>query len=542
MEISQNINIHNKFEFILEDAATGEIKQKATAYNMIVNSGRSAISSFLNYIGGALDGTRTFHEYFSQLMEIGRGSGTIAMTDTDLFNVISRKTTSRYAAVYDPDTKVGYYVVRGIWNPEEAMNENITEVCLRSNRIYQEPIINHALITDSEGAPISVQKGENDLLTVYCTIYFALEEPSYAGENCRLVNSESNGVLQTFLYEKGHFKSGWYLGVDISKWRYLPGTSIIEETASISVRRQDSRMTIGVENEKVYVGANYRFEASSANAAEGIHTARITWNGDTYLAMKFPLSTIFEGKEILDETIGVGDGSNAGFNLNWNTFNLNSDEIYVNDVLQVRGTDYTIQNGVKSGINAMPYCKRTFLSLYGVDTENPTGAYSVMANTYPVNRTWGLTLPASVTTLSLPYPYVIFEFETPVTANMLETYSNYSTNDYIKDYNFYGSMDNENWTLLVENTANYSVGVTAQKSFTEGTYKYFKYEARSKRGSSNVLRLTQIGLITTKPHIEFTTPPVLDAVVKANYSVPYIPKDVNHVLDFKFKINIAINA
>ena len=38
MELKIPVNIHNKFEFEVTDAATGEIKQRVTAYNIVLDN------------------------------------------------------------------------------------------------------------------------------------------------------------------------------------------------------------------------------------------------------------------------------------------------------------------------------------------------------------------------------------------------------------------------------------------------------------------------------------------------------------------------
>jgi hypothetical protein len=53
----------------------------------------------------------------------------------------------------------------------------------------------------------------------------------------------------------------------------------------------------------------------------------------------------------------------------------------------------------------------------------------------------------------------------------------------------------------------------------------------------SVLGLYQV--YNKKNQIQFTTPPALNAVITADYSVDYIPKDSNHVLDIGFSIQFA---
>ena len=72
-----DLRARNKFEFELRDGATGELKQTAVAYNIIVDN-------FFTYI---MKGAYTpIHS-----MDIGTGTGTISATRSSLFNRVYNK-------------------------------------------------------------------------------------------------------------------------------------------------------------------------------------------------------------------------------------------------------------------------------------------------------------------------------------------------------------------------------------------------------------------------------------------------------------------
>src|SRR5574344_1769905 len=82
MQIKEKVLLHNKFDVKVVDSRTGEVKQTATAYNVItnyyfnsrlLNSPMYKTSDLLTYIA------------------VGTGAGTPAITDTALFTHLTRK-------------------------------------------------------------------------------------------------------------------------------------------------------------------------------------------------------------------------------------------------------------------------------------------------------------------------------------------------------------------------------------------------------------------------------------------------------------------
>ena len=73
MQAKEKVLLHNKFEIEVVDAATGELKQKAYAYNVIVNY---YFSSRLT--GSPLGVSADLLRYIA----LGTGMGTPAITDT----------------------------------------------------------------------------------------------------------------------------------------------------------------------------------------------------------------------------------------------------------------------------------------------------------------------------------------------------------------------------------------------------------------------------------------------------------------------------
>ena len=156
MQVKQGVNIHNRFDIEVRDVSTGKLKQKVSAYNIILNQMYNRLcggSSYFNYI------------------HFGTGTGVVSPTRTSLFTHLGTK-----SAVTDETIKampVSKWKCRIVLNPEEYVDKIITEVGIAFGDSSSN-LVTHALLSDAEGNPISINKTSTDVVIIYATVFITL--------------------------------------------------------------------------------------------------------------------------------------------------------------------------------------------------------------------------------------------------------------------------------------------------------------------------------------------------------------------------------
>lgn len=145
------IKLHNRFDIQVRDAETGEIVQKAQAENIVLDR---MYTRLLN-----------FQSYFDQIV-FGTGTGTLAASRTTLFTRLGNKAAVTESLVRSYPTSVWTKKIRletGEYNGNTLTEVGISETTTNINT--------HALITDSEGNPLSVEKTITRIIDIYATVF-----------------------------------------------------------------------------------------------------------------------------------------------------------------------------------------------------------------------------------------------------------------------------------------------------------------------------------------------------------------------------------
>ena len=149
-------NIHNKFDIEVIDGKTGEIKEKAEAYNMVLDN-------LWHYI---IETTTAF----GTAIQYGSGTGIISASDTSLFNRVNGINVTQDSLDCDYVNKViarRCHINLGLTT---SVGVNITEVGLAAGT-GNGTLTTHAMLQDMNGNPISIAKTEFDIINIYATIY-----------------------------------------------------------------------------------------------------------------------------------------------------------------------------------------------------------------------------------------------------------------------------------------------------------------------------------------------------------------------------------
>lgn len=383
INIESKAKLHNDFYFVLTDGKTGQIKQKAWAYNIILNRGFSHI---LNNFEGSTYSNRRYclmrdpnHDATTTgaiqrlggKIAIGTGTGIISPTRTNLFTYLGYKNAEYHGRSYNYASRMASYTAKASWTELEHQNTLITEVGLSSYFPTSSYLTTHALIEDSEGNPISINKGEFDVLTVYATVYIIVDD-SIGGDNFSLVEG-ANALQRNFLLDMVYRNMSVYqpkFVVGKSSDAIQPTDEPVKTTVLVGAILAANQKIKDVANKRITF--QYRFASNEANDPQGIweigfyigeyaydghYTAEFSSNWNVYRSVfrsVMPVSGVWQGKDITNEEIGTGTGEQTIFNFQWKPIVENSEVVRVNGIVQTKTTHYSIDysTGVIQFVNA----------------------------------------------------------------------------------------------------------------------------------------------------------------------------------------------
>nr|DAX58176.1 MAG TPA: hypothetical protein [Caudoviricetes sp.] len=284
---------------------------------------------------------------FISYLSIGQGTGTPTKTDTSLFKVLwdvtpsllsePNKINRHYPTEEDPNT---YLEIIGKFKvpATSQYTGTITELGIG----YNTQLLTHALIRNTEGNPISINKTDIDVLFIEITLKIFFKESEYIKiqKNCldvysvvfrpqyrvnlRDMLSGVEVLWNTYNVIEGKTLSSLseYMAqqlLQISCTTYIGGCSITNE-GKLSINN-------------LRLGNN--FDNGEQNFIMGLCIGKI-------FIIEFPNENIFPRYEIKNIKVGTGDGVKKEFECPMNYFIPETDKIYINGVLQNRNTDYTL--------------------------------------------------------------------------------------------------------------------------------------------------------------------------------------------------------
>lgn len=427
----------------------------------------------------------SFSPFFTQI-HVGGGTGTLSPSRTTLFSPIT------YKAAAD-DEKVKAYPISSVtkkieFGTTEQNGKTFTEVGI-SESTTNGTVNTHALIKDAEGNPLSITKTDTDIITIYATIFFELvDDPSVDGrfnkiptEN-NLINYVIDGSTFTpslWLGDTGGYNSFNYIS-------YFRSSHVLTRTSD-SINRKNTYST------RLDVGhANYDIgEIALHNVYRVDLENSVSWNGHT----------------LSDVNIGVGDGVTTSFNIL--RYGIRDFLVKIDGV---ETHDYTL-----SGIS---YANKPYLNSASV---SPIVALAPSFYGFRELVSIG-TSPSHVLNTN--------EAGIDLTGYVLEVDFSGSSTSYLYFY-IEKSDDGINYTSLLTRT---SYGVF-RYTFTQN-YPYVRI--RASKGSFNDAYINYMRFVNpdyAEPTVTFATPPPEDAPITVSYSVPYIPKTEDYVIDLSLDLH-----
>ena len=156
MEEKINCLIHNRFDIVKRDVITGEIKEKAEAYNLITNAGWNAI----------FNGQGTYWYCVS----FGNGTAEPQVTDTTLTSRLGYKNGTNVVMDKSQINTTG--IIKKTFQIRLEANEyvgsTISEVGTGTDDTST--VFTKALLKDQNGNPLSIVKTNLDIIDIYATL------------------------------------------------------------------------------------------------------------------------------------------------------------------------------------------------------------------------------------------------------------------------------------------------------------------------------------------------------------------------------------
>lgn len=470
-------SIHNRFDIEVIDAATGEIKQKAYAENVILNQLWTA--NFWTYA-------------WFKYIHYGTGTSTPTATDTQLEHF--------YAAVEAGNLSWGY-TADTVWAKKSiqlletvAVGQTLAEIGVgRTNAAGT--LCTRALLRDMNGNIITIAKTDRDILNIYATVYLHWEVSGY-----------DNGyisVLPGYLAEQTSCVDIVSMALGLAKGagfncRFGGECCGYGTTSALTFSWNGTS--------RVLTGTAARLAAASANTNSfgGINTI----NGDLVFNVG---GSWFSGSEIVGEPIGTGDGVTTDFSTKFGAVKQGA-KIYLDGIEQTSGVSVD-QNVPDYG---MRFVRRT---------DGVRRALYTFGGTYYRD----LTLIDGDTVI-LENPYY------PATGVRSISVHGSTYSDTVR---VYGSNDLQTWTQAqTANCGNETVEVRIPTAHSG--YRYYALNGKGGTVYFSSFSVAGCSFVRNEDgDIHFTEAPAEGAIITADYTSQSIAKDSNHVFDFSFTITFG---
>lgn len=317
IELKAPMSIKNEYVLELYDK-DNKLKDKAYAYNLVTD---------YFWKGAFSSGWKPFSAMF-----IGTGTGTPSTADVNLFKKLALAFTTRTSVNYAYPTSTATYTAT--FPADASYTGTITEVGFNSSS-YSSALQTHALLQDSEGNPITINKTDTDTLIVTAKVH------------CTVSSSEELELVPASSF------------VGFTKTLAQGSNNLQPDTVYLAAN--------SVEPTKSYIGATSFGSGAFSTRCFSTSTTRIGKdNGNNMYANciyidKFgkvflPNESIFPAYELQPILVGTGDGTTTKFACPIPDFVENTEVITVDGIELTRGVDYTVDPFGNSILNASSIC------------------------------------------------------------------------------------------------------------------------------------------------------------------------------------------
>ena len=406
---------------------------------------------------------------------------------------------------------------------------------IRNTQYY---LLTHALLQDSEGNNIVIDKTDTDVVFITATFYCTYT-PSGFGSNGIYPEANKNYLLKWVL--RGSFDNS----VRFSRFT-LPYSSLMldrydGESKYTGFKSWEIRNAVGV-------AATGKLDMPMMTFLDSECNNRIIkhFGNPGVGAITFPNHDFFPPYLVERIPIGTGDGATTAFNIKAPVIMPGSETIYVNNVVKTRDVDYTIDYESNCGDWYENYhtaglsCRSNGVSFGDLASRTPNKNYSYrdpLAWWYCYDSTF---YPSSCT-VNETNPIKI-DFGTAKACNTLKIEILTVPTAQVDNLKIQTSSDGTNWTDVPNMTRSNQVW-----KFTETSARYWRvfipnYNWLYSLYHSNLPTRdgqyygSSFFLGKTVPGLKFLTPPAAGAAIDATYSLEYPFKTSNNLLRFTYSI------
>ena len=493
-------SVHNKYEVELRDARTGELKQSAVGYNVVLNKFFTLLSQRSSKLG---------------YIHLGSGTGTPKITDTSLFTF---KTAKQATVVKTVKTYPTSYIRKSITlGPAESVGVTFTEVGFGSSTTST-TLTTHSMLQDSEGNQIAIYKSDTDVLTVYATFYCTIETDLSA--ECVLPTLANNALIPAIISDN-------YAAMTL----HFSGEAPLVNSNDIT---KASITTVSVSSTADTTNYQWILKAARLDYTAGNSHMFSAVGIPNIAAWSLPNSTVFPNVRLTDITVGMGDGTETEFDLPVPLIVSGSEVIRVNGVVMERGTDYTInyRQPNKDYPELLPCGNPANVTITGGIQSTGNGM-----------MTWyGSDIPNVVS----PTHPMIFDFGSVQTFDRITTAANWL---YASTWQAYGALDysadGENWTTAYSGynrseNGRQSIDVTLSPAVQA---RYWRLRVTNVSWSYDTSHSAQswpnLSIWKEEPGIVFTNPPADGAAIEMDCTIDRPIKNENWVLDFSCAVQFT---
>lgn len=506
MKSTHEFNIHNRFDIEVQDSRTGKVRQKAQAENIVLNALWSWLCS------------SNFNSAWFSNIAYGTGSGTLAATRTTLFTFLAAKATGTPTVTFDFAN--GWCSARRaiVLSETEHVGAVLSELGI-STSTSTGFMRTHAMLKDMNGNPVTITKTAYDIITIYATVYVRFPAnaqfdsgkisaftpvPSLYGKEVlyRLMGlgpfvGASSFSLRFFerampgCIDAGEYENCWQTGA----------SAIIAATPTYDAANKRvsfyARLPVGSAN------GNYGIQSVALSSPSSNNTSAPSLNADLLD------STAFAGTTLNGEAIGTGNGATVDFKTKFPLVRTGA-KIYVDGIEQTSGV--TVDYNAPSDNELTPY-----LRIIRIDNPVETDVYDTLSPGQ--SRDWSMTGGQD---------FVVFENPHYATYGIYSAYLSLRLG-------LQASDDGITWETALDNS-NTAHGVRVIPAGYRNK-RYWRWYTTSAYG----YRQMAYAFITTghPGNIHFAVAPANGAVITADYQTPVAGKDVNHVFDYTFILQLG---
>lgn len=476
MNIQAGCNIHNRFDIEVRDKNTGELKQKGQAENIVLDRMYTRL--------------RGFAKYFDNI-HFGSGTGTLDPTRTTLFSSLGYKESTTEETI--KSFPISKWTRKITLAPEEYVGQTITEVGISETT---SAINTHAMITDSEGNPLSVTKTDIDVIIIYAIVFIEFQNKS---ENIYFTGFPLENTLLNYL-----------TGDTLSTSQNITASSneLYFSGGYPSTLGYKSSTGFTSDRKRIY---ETRFGISEANG-----DLREIKLGDI-LTSKLPEPSIFTEHVLSDIILGTGDGVTTEFAISHSDIDslvCELDGAYTTDYsLIIKDRWFNIETPVK-------YTKTN----YDMSGFNATNTHLIVGDYYYQSQ------------LVNQHYCAIYYIDQNLDIIYLKHYRTNSSPRQTSNGKYLRLGDT--YLELFDG----GVKTISSADLPEGT----TFVSLSNT-NGDIMRITEgsnstalVGIKSGNYYsVNFNTPPPEGAVITADYTVPYIPKSEDYVLDVTMEIQFG---